>query len=73
LGLLRQSNAGSTGALTVSGIAYGSYARRLLMSVTRQNHYLEEVPQALQEAVALAESLVMPLKYPQYCHCEDFE
>ena len=62
LGLLRQLNTVSTGALTVSGIAYGSYARRLLMSVTRQNHYLEEVPQALLEAVALAKSLVLPLK-----------
>ena len=62
LRLLRQSNSGSTGALAVSGIAYGSYARRLLMSVIGQNHYLEEVPQALLEAVVLANSLVMPLK-----------
>ncbi len=62
LGLLRQPNPNSTGALAVSGIAYGSYARRLLMPVIEQNHYLEEVPQALQKAVALADSLVMPLK-----------
>ena len=47
---------------TVSGIAYGSFARRLLMSVLEQNNYLEEVPHALQTAVTLAESLVMPLK-----------
>nr|WP_228024767.1 LdpA C-terminal domain-containing domain [cf. Phormidesmis sp. LEGE 11477] len=47
---------------TVSGIAYGSFARSLLMSVLEQNHYLEEVPHALQTAVTLAESLVMPLK-----------
>jgi len=62
LGLLQRSNTDSTRALTVSGIAYGGYARRLLMSVIEQNHYLEEVPQALLEAVALAKSLVMPLK-----------
>ena len=46
----------------VSGIAYGSFARHLLLPVIEQNHYLEEVPQALQQAVTLAESLVKPLK-----------
>lgn len=64
LGLLKGSIEDVVSDRTVSGIAYGSYARRLLMSVIEQTHYLEEVPQALQKAVALAESLVMPLKYP---------
>ncbi|MEO1792332.1 MAG: LdpA C-terminal domain-containing domain [Cyanobacteria bacterium J06629_19] len=65
-GLLHRPNVDSTGALAasgaVSGIAYGSFARRLLMTALEQNYYLEEVPQALQEAVALAKSLVLPLK-----------
>ncbi len=52
----------ATALPTVSGIAYGSYARRLLMPVIEQNYYLEEVPRALQTAVTLAESLVLPLK-----------
>jgi Fe-S-cluster-containing hydrogenase component 2 len=46
----------------VSGIAYGSFARHLLMPVLGQTLYLEEVPATLWEAVALAESLVKPLK-----------
>ncbi len=46
----------------VSGIAYGSYARHLLTPVIEQTLYLEEVSPALWEAVALAESLVKPLK-----------
>lgn len=58
--------ADSAGPRKVAGIAYGSFARHLLMPVLmpvlEQNHYLEEVPQALQQAVALAESLVKPLK-----------
>ncbi len=64
LGLLQSSNKGSTRSRTVSGIAYGSFARRLLMPVIEQTHYLEEVPQALHTAVSLAESLVAPLKSP---------
>ncbi|MGD1896037.1 MAG: LdpA C-terminal domain-containing domain [Phormidesmis sp.] len=64
LGLLQGSTEGSMQSPTISGIAYGSYARCLLMPVIEQNHYLEEVPKALQEAVTLAESLVLPLKYP---------
>lgn len=55
-------NPDSAAPRTVAGIAYGSFARHLLMPVIEQNHYLEEVPQALQQAVALAESLVKPLK-----------
>ena len=63
LGLLPFSNRDTTQSRTVSGIAYGSYARRLLMPVLEQTYYLEEVPQALQKAVTLAESIVRPLKY----------
>ena len=62
LGLLPSHSSFRTAHPTVSGIAYGSFARRLLMSVLEQNYYLEEVPHALQTAVTLAESLVMPLK-----------
>ncbi len=62
LGLLQCSSEGSMRPRTVSGIAYGSCARRLLMPVIEQTHYLEEVPQALRRAVSLAESLVLPLK-----------
>ena len=62
LGLWTPPNRSLTGHRSVSGIAYGSYARRLLMPVLEQTHYLEEVPQALQSAVALAKSLVSPLK-----------
>ncbi|MGB3296302.1 MAG: LdpA C-terminal domain-containing domain [Phormidesmis sp.] len=46
----------------VAGIAYGSFARRLLMPLIEQTLYLEEVPSTLWKAVALAESLVAPLK-----------
>ncbi|MEO0767903.1 MAG: LdpA C-terminal domain-containing domain [Cyanobacteria bacterium J06649_4] len=62
MGLWKPSNGDLVRSRTVSGIAYGSYARRLLMPVLEQTHYLEEVPQALQFAVELAESLVRPLK-----------
>ncbi len=48
----------------VSGIAYGSFARRLLMSFTDQTLYLEETPAMLWKAVAIAESLIAPLKRP---------
>ena len=65
LGLLNRSQEkeAKTGQ-TVSGIAYGSYARHLLAPVIEQTLYLEEVSPALWEAVALAESLVKPLKNP---------
>ena len=46
----------------ISGIAYGSFARHLLMPLIGQTHYLEEVPSTLWKAVALADSLVAPLK-----------
>ncbi len=62
LGLMSPNSGSATALPTVSGIAYGSYARRLLMPVIEQNYYLEEVPHALQTAVTLAESLVLPLK-----------
>ncbi len=48
----------------VSGVAYGSFARRLLMSFTDQTLYLEETPAMLWKAVAIAESLIAPLKRP---------
>lgn len=57
-------NQDSKAARIVSGIAYGSYARHLLVPVIEQTLYLEEVSPALWEAVALAESLVKPLKNP---------
>ncbi|MEM8501734.1 MAG: LdpA C-terminal domain-containing domain [Cyanobacteria bacterium P01_D01_bin.1] len=62
LGLLASNSSSAATSSTVSGIAYGSYARRLLMPVIEQNYYLEEVPRSLQTAVTLAESLVLPLK-----------
>lgn len=67
LGLLRQSRndpqkASQRGDRTVSGIAYGSFARHLLMPVIGQTLYLEEVSLTLWKAVAIAESLVKPLK-----------
>ncbi|PZO22010.1 MAG: 4Fe-4S ferredoxin [Leptolyngbya foveolarum] len=46
----------------VSGIAYGSFARSLLIPTIEQTLYLEEVPQQLRTAVDLAKSLVDPLK-----------
>jgi len=62
LGLMSPDSGSVTALPAVSGIAYGSYARRLVMPVIEQNYYLEEVPHALQTAVTLAESLVLPLK-----------
>ncbi len=50
------------GDRTVSGVAYGSFARHLLMSVIGETLYLEEVSPTLWKAVAIAESLVKPLK-----------
>lgn len=47
---------------TVSGVAYGSFARHLLMPVIDETLYLEEVFPTLWKAVAIAESLVKPLK-----------
>ncbi|HEY9906495.1 MAG TPA: LdpA C-terminal domain-containing domain [Thermosynechococcaceae cyanobacterium] len=54
----------------VSGVAYGSYARSLLLPVlnqleamaTAQQPYLEKFPPLLQRAVELAGSLVSPIK-----------
>ncbi len=46
----------------VSGVAYGSFARRLLMPVIEETLYLEEDPLVLWKAVAIAESLIRPLK-----------
>ncbi|MGB3570779.1 MAG: LdpA C-terminal domain-containing domain [Phormidesmis sp.] len=62
MGLLQCSNEDFMRPRAVSGIAYGSFARRLLMPVIDQTYYLEEVPKALHRAVSLAESLVAPLK-----------
>ncbi len=61
-GFSNSSTKGST--QSVSGIAYGSFARRLLMSFTDQTLYLEETPAMLWKAVAIAESLIAPLKRP---------
>lgn len=57
-----RSKASSSGDRKVSGVAYGSFARHLLMSVIDQTLYLEEVSPTLWKAVAIAESLVKPLK-----------
>ncbi|MGC1307332.1 MAG: LdpA C-terminal domain-containing domain [Phormidesmis sp.] len=63
LGLLNCLSAeGCSSHDTVAGVAYGSFARSLLMPVIEQTLYLEEVPSALWRAVKLAESLVDPLK-----------
>ncbi|NJM98138.1 MAG: 4Fe-4S ferredoxin [Phormidesmis sp. RL_2_1] len=63
LKLLNQAGSGRLkSGLSVSGIAYGSFARRLLMPIIEQTLYLEEVTPTLWKAVALAESLVEPLK-----------
>ncbi|MEM6450931.1 MAG: LdpA C-terminal domain-containing domain [Cyanobacteria bacterium P01_D01_bin.105] len=63
LNLLQQySNRNNDGDRTVTGVAYGSYARHLLMPVLSETLYLEEVPVDLWKAVALAESLVTSLK-----------
>ncbi len=68
LGLLAhaKSLSGSMNGATrlVSGVAYGSFARRLLVSFTDQTLYLEETPALLWKAVAIAESLIAPLKRP---------
>jgi Fe-S-cluster-containing hydrogenase component 2 len=67
LGLLSKSYQNSCkgffkGDRTVSGVAYGSFARHLLMPVMGETLYLEEVFPTLWKAVAIAESLVKPLK-----------
>ncbi|PZO59333.1 MAG: hypothetical protein DCF15_03815, partial [Phormidesmis priestleyi] len=68
LGLLAHAKSlnGSMNGATrlVSGVAYGSFARRLLVSFTDQTLYLEETPALLWKAVAIAESLIAPLKRP---------
>jgi Fe-S-cluster-containing hydrogenase component 2 len=53
---------GQAVARSVAGVAYGSFARHLLMPIIEQTLYLEEDPHALWKAVELAESLVGPLK-----------
>ncbi|NEO85314.1 MAG: 4Fe-4S ferredoxin [Spirulina sp. SIO3F2] len=51
----------------VAGAAYGSYARKLLMPIwqeleQRKTSHLEDQPDLLQRAIALAKNLVQPLK-----------
>ncbi len=46
----------------VAGVAYGSYARRLLDPLLTNAGPLEQAPQTLRQAVDLAEALVRPLK-----------
>jgi len=55
-------NLSNGGDRNVTGIAYGSYARHVLMPVLGETLYLEETPVDLWKAVGLAESLVKPLK-----------
>ena len=56
------ANRNRDGDHAVAGVAYGSYARRLLLPVLEENLYLEEVSVDLWKAVAIAASLVRPLK-----------
>ncbi len=53
----------------IAGVAYGSYARSLLMPVLQQlepdSPFLENHPQHLQEAIALASELVGQIKNPE--------
>ncbi len=64
LGLLKSCRPGPF----IAGVAYGSYARSLLAPIQAQiearcqSHALEAFPDLLQQAVALAKSLVLPLK-----------
>jgi Fe-S-cluster-containing hydrogenase component 2 len=65
LGLLKPSNASTY----IAGVAYGSYARALLSPVLDQLNdtipsRLEDNPLLLQQAIALASSLIAPLKQP---------
>jgi Fe-S-cluster-containing hydrogenase component 2 len=70
LGLLRSQACAKADAIApdsfVAGVAYGSYARRLLQSVLQELDVLEcrleEVPYLLDQAVAIASTLVSPLK-----------
>ena len=62
LGEVSQSMSKRSGRPFVSGIAYGSFARRLLAPTIEQTAYLEADPQRLQTALRLAKSLVDPLK-----------
>jgi len=57
----------------IAGVAYGSFARTLLLPILnqvdqaatgRQSHWLEETPPLLEQAVSLARSLVAQLKVP---------
>ena len=61
-GEVSQSISKRSGRPFVSGIAYGSFARRLLAPTIEQIAYLEADPQRLQIALRLAKSLVDPLK-----------
>ena len=62
LGCPPDSPAGISSPRGIAGIAYGSFARSLLMPVIEQTIHLEEDPQKLRTAVDLAKSLVDPLK-----------
>jgi len=75
LGLLRSKESGSTRPIT--GVAYGSYARVLLTPILDQlehrgkhspgslhSTHLETFPDLLEQAVALAASIVSQLKTP---------
>lgn len=70
LGLLGSAvNEGAPGQAAIAGVAYGSYARRLLAPVIEQLEqqpilpvYLENQPQLLHQAVNLAAALVSQLK-----------
>lgn len=69
--LLPASSDGVSGQTAIAGVAYGSYARRLLAPVIEQLEHqqiipahLENQPQLLNQAVTLAASLVSQLKPP---------
>lgn len=61
LGLLR-SQSQSERDLAISGVAYGSYARQLIMSLIEPCPKLEQNPKRLKDAVQLAHGLVSQLK-----------
>lgn len=53
----------------IAGVAYGSFARTLLLPILdqvahQQSYCLEEAPDLLKQAVSLAQSLVFQLKVP---------
>ncbi|MEM9161783.1 MAG: LdpA C-terminal domain-containing domain [Cyanobacteria bacterium P01_F01_bin.4] len=61
LGLLR-SQPRLTGDLAIAGVAYGSYARQLMMPLIEPCPKLEQNPQRLKDAIQLAHGLVSQLK-----------